>query len=129
MSARPLGALLTCLVALALSGGSMISSAMGSGSTAEAPSTMSQTMSSKLSPKAKKALMVGGEQPVTGLVTMAPTAKRADLERQIAALGGDVQSWDPITSLAAVEVPASMLGALADLDGVVHIEVGETYRP
>jgi hypothetical protein len=131
MSARPFGASLTCLVALALNGGTMIGCAMGSGSApaAETSSTMAQKLSSKLSPKAKKAFMVGGEQSVTGLVTVAPTVDRADLERQIRALGGDVQSFDPITSLAAVELPVSKLGALADLDGVVYIEIGETYRP
>ena len=87
------------LAALALGASAVVHSpgagASGNAPVAEAPSTMSQKLSSKLSPKAKKALMVGGEQPVTGLFTMAPTVSRTDLERQIAALGGDVQSWDP----------------------------------
>lgn len=37
--------------------------------------------------------MIGGDYPVVGLVTMAPNADRAELERGIGALGGDVQTW------------------------------------
>jgi hypothetical protein len=95
----------------------------------EQPATMAQKLSAKLSPKAKKALMIGGNESVVALVTMAPNADRAELERAIGALGGAVQTWDRTTAVAAVEAPAAKLGELADLDAVVYIEIGETYRP
>ena len=59
---------------------------------------------------------------------MAPTADPAELRRQVAELGGTVHAWLGETSLLSLELPASRLGELAGLDGVVYVEAGEPYR-
>lgn len=98
----------------------------GAGSEVAGP--MAQNLSSKLSPKAKKAVLLGAEEPVVCLVQLGPAAERADLERNVRALGGSVQSWNAETDLAAIEISTSRLSELAELDGVVYVEVGERYQ-
>lgn len=89
---------------------------------------MAQKLSSKLSPKAKKAVLMGAGGAVVGLVQMAPNAERADLEREVHALGGSVESWTAEAGLAAIEIPTARLNELAELDGVVYVEIGERYQ-
>jgi hypothetical protein len=90
---------------------------------------MSQKLSSKLSPQAKKAVMLGSNQPVVALMQMAPSADRVATEHALQALDADLRSWSDTTGVATIALPADNLDRLADLEGVVYIEIGERYQP
>jgi hypothetical protein len=90
---------------------------------------MSQKLSNKLSPQAKKAVMLGSDQLVVALVQMAPAADRVATERSLQALQAALRSWSNTTGIATVELRADKLDRLADLEGVVYIEIGERYQP
>lgn len=85
-------------------------------------------LSSKLSPKAKKALLSaeGGEQ-VSCLLQIAPSQNVNALRRQVESLGGTIRSWMEETHLLSVDLDASQLNQLVDMDGVIYIETGERY--
>jgi hypothetical protein len=90
---------------------------------------MSQKLSNKLSPQAKKAVMLGSDQLVVALVQMAPAADRVGTVHSLQALQAVLRSWSNATGIATVELRADKLDRLADLEGVVYIEIGERYQP
>jgi hypothetical protein len=91
---------------------------------------MAQHLSRRLSPKAKYRLVsAGADERVRALVRVAGVADSHDLISRVTALGGTAQSWDGETGLLTVDVPAAELGALAELDGVVHVDAEDVYRP
>ncbi len=83
-----------------------------------------------LSPKAKHRLIRAGTgDRVRTVVMVAASADSEDLTRGVAALGGTAQSWSGETRLLTAELPAGQLGNLAKLDGVVHVDADDVYRP
>jgi hypothetical protein len=92
---------------------------------------MIQQMSQRLSPRAKKIALrsSAGQQRVSALAEVAPSADRQTLQREVENLGGVIQSWSDAARTVTVEIDAGRLSALADTDGVVYVEAGETYQP
>lgn len=114
-------------VTLAMSGWHSVDPKQAAAGT-EMAEPMAQRLSSKLSPKAKKAVLMDSGGAVVGLVQMAPSTERADLEQEVRRLGGNVESWIADTGLAAIKIPTAQLNELAELDGVVYVEIGERYQ-
>lgn len=91
---------------------------------------MTQRLPRNLSPKAKHRLIrAGTDDRVRSVVMVAATTDSDDLTRGVAALGGTAQSWSGETRLLTVELPAVQLGNLAELNGVVHVDADDIYRP
>lgn len=92
---------------------------------------MMQRLPRNLSPKAKRWLVraTTDDDRVRSVVMVAATADSDDLTRGVAALGGTAQSWSGETRLLTVELPAVQLGNLAELNGVVHVDADDIYRP
>ena len=91
---------------------------------------MVQRLPRRLSPKAKYTLVRAGVgERVPTLVSVAAVADPDDLMSRVAALGGTARSWNSETGLLTVDMPAVQLGYLAELDGVVHVDAGDVYRP
>lgn len=91
---------------------------------------MPVSLPSNLSPRAKKRLLLAGEDEVDrALVEVAPTANVASLRRWVYDVGGTVRSWTVETRLMGIELPARRFGDLAALDGVDYVEVGGKYAP
>ena len=91
---------------------------------------MAQRLPRRLSPKAKYMLVrAGADERVRTLVSVAGIADSDELISQVAALGGTAPTWDSETRLLTVDMPAAELGHLAELDGVVHVDAGDVYRP
>ena len=91
---------------------------------------MAQRLPRRLSPKAKYRLVrAGADERVRTLVSVARIADSDELISRVSALGGTPQSWDSETGLLTVDMPAVELGHLAELDGVVHVDAGDVYRP
>ncbi len=91
---------------------------------------MDERLPRNLSPRAKRRLVraAAGEQ-VRSLVQVAATADPDALARRVAALGGTTRSYSGETRLLTVDIPATGLGGLAELDGVVHVDADDRYRP
>ncbi len=90
---------------------------------------MAQRLPRRLSPKAKYLLVrAGADERVRTLVSVAAIANSDDLISRVTALGGTAQSWNSETGLLTVDMPATQLGNLAELDGVVHVDAGDVYR-
>ena len=89
---------------------------------------MTRRFSRKLSPKAKRALLLGepGER-VSCLLQIAPSQDVEALRRDVESFGGTVGSWMKETNLMSVELDASKLPRLAELRGVIHIEAEARY--
>ena len=86
------------------------------------------SLSSRLSPQAKKAVLRHPDQVVSGLAEVAPAADLGQIRRAIEEWGGQVHvSAGP--RLLAFELGAQHLPLLADLEGVVYVSTAETYRP
>jgi hypothetical protein len=81
-------------------------------------------LSSKLSPKAKKSVLAGSRD-VQALVEVAGSADPSEIERELAKAGVTGLHWLSAPRFVSVEIPSSKLTALADLNDVVYIEVGE----
>jgi hypothetical protein len=91
---------------------------------------MVQRLPRRLSPKAKYRLVrAGAGERVPTLVKVAAIADSDDLISRVAALGGTARSWNSETGLLSVDMPATELGNLAELDGVVQVDAGDIYRP
>ncbi|WP_210479397.1 hypothetical protein [Naasia sp. SYSU D00948] len=91
---------------------------------------MAQRLPRRLSPQAKYRLIrAGADERVRSLVKTAGVADPEDLASRVVALGGTVRSWDRETGLLTVDLPAAQLGNLAELNGVVHVDAGDVYRP
>lgn len=91
---------------------------------------MTKRLPRNLSPKAKYRLIrAEADERVRTVVMVAPTANSECLSRDVAALGGTTRSWSDETRLLTVELPAVQLGNLAELDGVVHVDADDIYRP
>lgn len=92
---------------------------------------MTQQLPRNLSPRAKRRLVraTTRDDRVRSVVMVAATADSEDLTRSVAALGGTAQSWSGETGLLTVELPAAALGNLAELNGVVHVDADDVYRP
>jgi hypothetical protein len=90
---------------------------------------MAQRLPRRLSPKAKYLLVrAGADERVRTLVSVAAIADSDDLINRVTALGGTAQSWNSETGLLTVDLPATELGNLAELDGVVHVDAGDIYQ-
>jgi hypothetical protein len=91
---------------------------------------MAVRLPGNLSPRAKKRLLMAGEDEVDrALVEVAPTANIAKLRRWVHEAGGTVRSWTDETRLMSIELPARRFGDLAALDGVDYVEVGGKFAP
>jgi hypothetical protein len=91
---------------------------------------MGQRLPRRLSPKAKyRLLRAGADDRVRTLVAVAAVADSDDLISRVTALGGTARSWNRETMLLTVDLPAVQLGNLAELDGVVHVDAEDVYRP
>ncbi len=91
---------------------------------------MAQRLPRRLSPKARYRLVrAGADERVRTLVKVAAVADPDELIGRVAALGGTVLSWDRETGLLTADLLAVQLGRLAELDGVVHVDAGDVYRP
>ena len=96
---------------------------------AETPTTMKARLSKRLSPRAKKLVLLEDERArIRALVQVAPSTSpetfRAALEEQ----GAEVSSWNEETRLLAVELEVGQLNELADHEGVVYIDTATDYR-
>lgn len=90
---------------------------------------MSLPLSKRLSPSAKKiVLRATGDEKVSSLVQVAPSINYAAFCQGVQQRGGAVRSWLPEANLATVEIGVSHLSELADMNGVVYVEAGQTYR-
>jgi hypothetical protein len=90
---------------------------------------MVQRLPRRLSPKAKYRLVrAGAGERVRTLVKVAAVADSDNLISRVVTLGGTAQSWNSETGLLTVDLPATELGNLAELDGVVHVDAGDVYR-
>jgi len=91
---------------------------------------MAQRLPRRLSSKAKYRLVrAGADERVRTLVKTAGVSEPDDLLSRVAALGGRTRSWDQETGLLTVDLPAVQLANLAELDGVVHVDTEDVYRP
>jgi hypothetical protein len=91
---------------------------------------MNYKLSNKLSPRAKKAMLMAGEgQRLSCLLQVSPSRNVQKLRRELEEMGGSIKSWTEETHLMSVEMDASHLSDMADLEGVVYIETGERCAP
>ncbi len=90
---------------------------------------MEKRLSKRLGPSAKKiALRSEDHEPVSALINFSPSINRESFEHGVRGFGGVVCAWMPETNLATVEVTADHLSEVADLDGVVQVEVRQRYQ-
>lgn len=90
---------------------------------------MKHRLSSRLSPRAKKMALTGGEEvPVRALIQVAPAADPDELRGALAAVGAEAGSWSSETRLLVAEIPAGALARVAELPGVVYVEAESPYR-
>ena len=89
------------------------------------------TDTSKLSPRAKKAMIVGrGGSSVSATVELAPGASPESLDTRIESLGGVVRSWSAASHVMTLSLPCARLADLAADRAVVYIEAdGELSLP
>lgn len=89
---------------------------------------MKRQLSSKMSPKAKQALLSKpGDSVVLSLLQVSPAANREVLREDLESAGARIRSWLEEPGLVSVEVPAAKLSALAELKGVIYIQTAERY--
>jgi len=90
---------------------------------------MKHKLSGNMSPKAKKTfLRSASEGRVASLLQMASNADEMRLRQGVENLGGKVRAWQPEMGTATADIDANRLAELAELDGVVYVEVGESYQ-
>lgn len=77
-----------------------------------------------MSPKAKKSALAGG-QDVLAFVELAGSADPTRIERELAQAGVTRLQWLSAPRFISVEIPSGKLTALAELQDIVYIEVGE----
>lgn len=89
---------------------------------------MKYRLPKNLSPKAKKTFLTAREGDIIScLLQISPSSNIHKLQQELKALGGIVRSWTEDTRLMSVDLNASQLQKLAELDGVIYIETGEKY--
>lgn len=81
----------------------------------------------KLSPQAKKALIVAERSPVeiTALVELS-AGFEPETDLPLKALGATVQGWSAESRIATLNLPSGHLGTLADTRGVTYVEISDT---
>lgn len=84
---------------------------------------MKRRLSSRLSPDAKKRLLLGGAgERVAVLVGVAPAADPDAVGAALEAAGGEVRAWLPEPRLLTAEIGVEHLAEVAEIDGVVVVE-------
>lgn len=92
-------------------------------------STVKKQFSRRLSPQARRAALLGGEgEIVRALVQVAASADFEELKERLAQEGAEVGAWMEETRLLTVTIESARLEALAQLPGVIYVEVATTYR-
>ena len=86
-------------------------------------------LSPKFSPKLRRTLLKPSTGVVRSLVELSPSANEEQFRSQMEPLGAEVRSWSQQGRVATVDIPGEHLSELGDLDEVVYVEAGETYRP
>jgi hypothetical protein len=90
---------------------------------------MTTRLSRRLGPAAKNLYLgLPRDRKVSTLVTLAPSIDRQAFQQAVARYQGTVCSWMPEANIASVDIEAGCLTELADLNGVVYVEAGQTYR-
>lgn len=90
---------------------------------------MKRHFSRRLSPRARRAALLGNQgEPVGALLQAAASAQIHDLKHQLEQRGAKVGAWMEETRLLAVEVDAPMLESIAEIPGVVYVDMATTYR-
>ncbi len=81
---------------------------------------------SKLSPQAKKALILATDAPVqvTALVELS-AGYDAETDLPLKALDATLQGWSTHSRIVTLKLPSSHLGNLAETRGVTYVELGE----
>ena len=93
-------------------------------------SNMKHKLSRRLSPAAKKAFLLSTpEAPVRALVEVAAPESVAELKARFEERGASLARWTEGTRLLTLEAPAGLLSDLAELEGVLYIDVATEYRP
>ena len=90
---------------------------------------MKRKLTKRLSPKAKRLYLQAtpGEQ-VACLIQISPTADTEALRHDLETHGAVIRSWMDFEHLVTVEVDATQLTEVAELDGVIYLEAGERYQ-
>jgi len=90
---------------------------------------MKRRLSGRLGPRAKKtALTAAAGETVTVTVEVAPGTDPQILSRAVEEVGGTVRSFLAEAHLLTAELPAGRLEELADVEGIVQVEVRATWR-
>lgn len=84
---------------------------------------MKRRLSARLSPDAKKRLLLGtpGERVAVSLA-VAPAADPEAVGAALAAAGGEVRAWLAEPRLLTAEIGVERLAEVAEIDGVVVVE-------
>ena len=88
---------------------------------------MNRRLSSRLSPQAKKAILLSPHETVTGILEVASGAT-AGVKHAIESLGGKVRSTIDQANSVTFEIVAEHLAELADFDGVVYVATHDRYQ-
>jgi len=81
-------------------------------------------LSSKLSPTAKKQMMLGAGS-VEAMVEVAPRGDSEGILSAIRAAGAVESHWVQSPRFIGARIPVEALGDVADVDGVVYIDLGK----
>lgn len=91
---------------------------------------MKHQLSNRLSPAAKKALLLSAEgTTLTGLLQVSPGVDPEVLSRQLRRLGVAPGSWSATTRQMRVEVPVEQLDELVEQHGVIYFDLATPYSP
>ncbi|MCB1032659.1 MAG: hypothetical protein KDD47_02360 [Acidobacteria bacterium] len=91
---------------------------------------MKGRLSRRLSPAAKKAVLLSPpESTVRALVEVASGDDPGELQSRFEAAGATRTRWAEGSRLLTLEAPAGRLQTLADLEGVVYLDLAATFRP
>lgn len=96
---------------------------------------MTRRMSPRLSPQAKRVILQSPLETVTGILELSAAANPRRVREVIESCGGKLRSSLPESPAVALnsqmltfEIGAAHLAELADLDDVVYVSTGESYR-
>lgn len=89
--------------------------------------SMKRQLSSRLSPQAKKAILLSPHESVTGILEVASGAAAA-VRQSIESFGGKVRSAVDEANSVTFEIGAEHLAELADIDGVIYVSTHERYQ-
>ena len=91
---------------------------------------MKGKLSRRLSPAAKKAVLLAPpESTVRALVEVASGDEPGELRSRFETAGATLARWTEGSRLLALEAPAGRLQDLADLKGVVYLDLATAFRP